>query len=79
MGTVQREPIESGGRGVVAALRLCCAFPRAREGGASATGSIRRRRRAAMGTVRREPIETGGRGVAVAGVRSGISGWVIGL
>ena len=41
--------------------------------------SIRRRRRAAMGTVRREPIETAGRGVAVACVRSGISGWVIGL
>ena len=41
--------------------------------------SIRRRRRAATGTVRREPIETGGRGVAVACVRSGISGWVIGL
>ena len=32
-----------------------------------------------MGTVRREPIETAGRGVAVACVRSGISGWVIGL
>jgi hypothetical protein len=29
----------------------------------------------AMGTLRREPIETAGRGVAVAGVRSGISGW----
>ena len=41
--------------------------------------SIRRRRRAAMGTVRREPIETAGRGVAVACVRSGISGWAIGL
>ena len=41
--------------------------------------SIRRRRRGAMGTVRREPIETAGRGVAVACVRSGISGWVIGL
>ena len=32
-----------------------------------------------MGTVRREPIETAGRGVAAACVRSGISGWVIGL
>ena len=63
-----------------AAFHLCAPFPRAREGGASASGvSIRRRRRAAMGTVRREPIETAGRGVAVAGVRSGISGWVIGL
>ena len=41
--------------------------------------SIRRRRRAARGTVRREPIETAGRGVAAACVRSGISGWVIGL
>ena len=29
--------------------------------------------------VRREPIETAGRGVAAACVRSGISGWVIGL
>ncbi len=34
---------------------------------------------AAMGTLRREPIETAGRGVAAACVRSGISGWVIGL
>ena len=41
--------------------------------------SIRRRRRAAMGTVRREPIETAGRGVTAACVRSGISGWLIGL
>ena len=41
--------------------------------------SIRRCRRAAMGTVLREPIETADRGVAVACVRSGISGWVIGL
>ena len=32
-----------------------------------------------MGTVRREPIETADRGVAGACVRSGISGWVIGL
>jgi hypothetical protein len=45
----------------------------------AAMGSVRRRRRAAMGTVRREPIENAGRGVAVACVRSGISGWVIGL
>ena len=37
-GTVRREPIETGGRGVAAALRFCCAFPRAREGGASASG-----------------------------------------
>ena len=36
-------------------------------------------RAAAIGTVRREPIETADRGVAVACVRSGISGWVIGL
>ncbi len=31
------------------------------------------------GTVRREPIETADRRLAVACVRSGISGWVIGL
>ena len=41
--------------------------------------SIRRCRRGAMGTLRRERIETAGRGVAAACVRSGISGWVIGL
>jgi alcohol dehydrogenase, propanol-preferring len=51
-------------------------FPRAREGGASASGFDRRRRRGAMGTVRREPIESAGRGVAAACVRSGISRWV---
>ena len=36
-GTVRREPIETADRRL-AALRLCCAVPRAREGGASATG-----------------------------------------
>ena len=41
--------------------------------------SIWRRRRQLWGLLRREPIETAGRGVAVACVRSGISGWVIGL
>ena len=60
-------------------VNFVMSFPRAREGGASASGFDRRRRRAAMGTVRREPIETAGRGLAVACVRSGISGWVIGL
>ena len=59
-------------------VNLCWSFPRAREGGASASGFDRRRRRAAMGSARHEPIETAGRGVAVACVRSGISGWVIG-
>ena len=62
-----------------AALRLCCAFLVRVRAAPLPPVSIRRRRRAAMGTVRREPIETAGRGVAVAGVRSGISGWVIGL
>ena len=58
-----------------AAFHLGAPFPRAREGGASASGvSIRRRRRAAMGTVRREPIETPLAEGSVAGVRSGISG-----
>ena len=74
-GASRSKPLAEG-----SAFHLGAPFPRAREGGASASGvSIRRRRRAAMGTVRREPIETAGRGVAVAGVRSGISGWVIGL
>ena len=60
---------------VEAAFHLCATFPRAREGGPSASGvSIRRRRRAAMGTVRREPIETPLAEGSVAGVRSGISG-----
>ena len=60
---------------VQAAFHLCATFPRAREGGPSASGvSIRRRRRAAMGTVRREPIETPLAEGSVAGVRSGISG-----
>jgi hypothetical protein len=45
----------------------------------SARVSIRRCRRGAVGTLRRERIETAGRGVAAACVRSGISGWVIGL
>ena len=62
-GTVRREPIETGGRGVpryAFAARFLVhvrAAPRP-------PVSIRRRRRAATGTVRREPIETGGRGVA---------------
>ena len=62
-----------------AAFHFCASFPRAREGGASASGFDSAAPAPAMGTVRREPIETAGRGVAVACVRSGISGWVIGL
>ena len=48
----------------VAAFSFFAPFPRAREGGASASG-FDPAARAAMGTVRREPIETAGRGVAV--------------
>ena len=59
-----------------AAFHLLASFPRAREGGASASGFDLGAARA-MGTLRREPIETAGRGVSVACVRSGISGWVI--
>ena len=61
------------------AFHLGFAFPRAREGGASATGFDPAAPAPSYGTLRREPIETADRGVAVACVRSGISGWVIGL
>ena len=54
-----------------------CVASRAREGGPRPAVSIRAAR--SYGDFRREPIETAGRGVAVAYVRSGISGWVIGL
>ena len=59
-------------------IALCVSRARARAAPRPAV-SIRRRRRGAMGILRREPIETAGRGMAVACVRSGISGWVIGL
>ena len=52
-----------------AAFHLCAPFPRAREGGASARVTIRRRRRAAPGPVRRERIETADRGVRVLPLR----------
>ena len=58
-----------------AAFHVLASFPRAREGGRSASGFDLAAPAPAMGTLRREPIESAGRGVAVAGVRSGISGW----
>ena len=58
-----------------AAFHVLASFPRAREGGRSASGFDLAAPAPAMGTLRREPIETAGRGVAVACVRSGISGW----
>ena len=60
----------------IAAFHVGATFPRAREGGASASGvSIRRRRRAAMGTVRREPIETPLASGTASCFLSRISGW----
>ena len=62
-----------------AALAFCWSFSRAREGGALASGFDRRRRRAAMGDCSARADRKRWPGVAVACVRSGISGWVIGL
>ena len=71
-----------------AAFHVLASFPRAREGGRSASGfdlaapapamglfGASRSKALAESSFRREPIESAGRGVAVAGVRSGISGW----
>ena len=61
------------------ARSLCSLRSSARARGPPLGQRFRSGRRGAMGTLRREPIETADRGVAVACVRSGISGWVIGL
>ena len=69
-----RPLLESARQG--SALHVLASFPRAREGGPSASGfDSAAPARSYRAAVRREPIETAGRGVAVAGVRSGISGW----
>jgi hypothetical protein len=47
----------------LAAFPVLASFPRAREGGASASGFDSAAPAPAMGTLRREPIETAGRGV----------------
>ena len=59
-----------------AALTLRWSFPRAREGGALASGFDRRRRRRAIGSAAARPDRNRWPRVAVACVRSGISGWV---
>jgi hypothetical protein len=44
------------------AFHVLASFPRAREGGASASGFDSAAPAPAMGTLRREPIESAGRG-----------------
>ena len=68
-GTTRSKPLAEP------AFHVLASFPRAREGGRSASGFDLAAPAPAMGTLRREPIESAGRGVAVACVRSGISGW----